>query len=192
MEKAIIDKNKEEFLNIVNTYIKRDGIDKFLNWLNGTDFFTAPASTQYHLAERGGLCQHTLNVYRRLNKFLKDELGENYQDTYSQETIAIVALFHDICKANCYVESTRNVKDHNGEWQQVPIYKFEEKLKYGHGTKSVFILQQFIKLSLDEALAIRYHMGGMEYNFCNFVEPGVSEAYTNSRLALFKIGRAHV
>ena len=71
----------------------------------------------------------------------------------------MVSLLHDICKVNCYKQSTRNVKDKQGNWQQVPWYEFEDSLPYGHGEKSVYILSGFLRLSREEAFAIRYHMG---------------------------------
>ena len=56
-------KNKEEFESLVRKYIKRDGVEKLLAWLDSTDFYSAPASTKYHLCVEGGLCQHSLNVF---------------------------------------------------------------------------------------------------------------------------------
>ena len=73
--------------------------------------------------------------------------------------MAIAALLHDVCKINCYKTSTRNVKDENGKWTQVPFYEFDDHLPYGHGEKSVYIISGFMKLTRDEAFAIRYHMG---------------------------------
>lgn len=178
-----VEKNKEEFISIFKTNIKRNGFEKVLEWLEKADFFTAPASAYYHLAEEGGLCQHSLNVYHRLLKLVKQEYGENYNEKISDETLAITALLHDVCKVNCYKKDTKNVKNEDGEWVKEPYYKKEEKLHYGHGTKSVFILQQFGTVYLDEALAIRYHMGGLEYVGTNFVEPDVAAVYNDNPLA---------
>lgn len=102
--------NKETFLAICKEDIKRDGINDLLKWLEDSDFFTAPASTRFHGNYEGGLCEHSLNVHRELTR-----LNDVYQLGYSKETIAITALFHDLCKVNYYKRGTRNVKDENGK-----------------------------------------------------------------------------
>lgn len=152
---------KEEFIEIFKTNITRDGADKLLDYLtNKSDFFTAPASARYHGAYAGGLCEHSLNVYHCLVDYLQRErVQELYGLEYSEESIAIVALLHDLCKIGCYKQSTRNVKDENGKWQTVPTYTFDDPLPYGHGEKSVYIVNGFIRLTREEAMAIRWHMG---------------------------------
>lgn len=139
---------KETFTNLYQMYIKRDGAEELLDYIYGTDFFTAPASTKYHGAYEGGLVKHSVNVFNRLGR--------------NDETGAIVALLHDICKANFYTVSYRNVKNEHGIWEKVPYYTIDDKLPYGHGEKSVYIISQFIKLTEEEAFAIRWHMGGFE------------------------------
>lgn len=152
---------KSEFINVFKSAVKREGSDKMLDYLeNRSDFFTSPASTRFHLSCEGGLCTHSLNVYHCLKDYLsrsmvKNEFGMNYDD----ETIAIVSLLHDVCKAGCYKVSSRNVKNAQGVWQSVPYYEFEDPLPYGHGEKSVYIINGFMRLSREEAFAIRYHMG---------------------------------
>ena len=152
---------KEEFIEIFKTYITRDGADKLLDYLtNKSDFFTAPASARYHGSYEGGLCEHSLNVYHCLVDYLQRErVQELYGLEYSDESIAIVALLHDLCKIGCYKPGTRNVKDANGKWQTVPTYTFDDPLPYGHGEKSVYIANGFIRLNREEAMAIRWHMG---------------------------------
>lgn len=153
---------KERFLEIYNTYIKREGSDALLNYLlsDNCDFFLAPASTRYHLASEGGLLIHSLNVYDCLKEYLnRPFIKEKCNLNFSEETIAIVSLLHDLCKINCYKKSFRNVKDETGKWIQVPSYDFEDSLPYGHGEKSVYIITGFMKLTREEAFAIRYHMG---------------------------------
>jgi len=153
---------KAEFLEIYNKYIKREGSDKLLEYLQSksSDFFTAPASTRYHGAYEGGLTEHSVNVYHCLVDYLsRDRVKNTYKMEYDDETIAIVALLHDVCKINCYIPGTRNVKDADGVWQKVPTYEYEDKLPYGHGEKSVYIITGFMRLTREEAFAIRYHMG---------------------------------
>lgn len=154
--------HKERFIEIYKSKIKREGADKLLDFLlsRHSDFFTAPASTRYHLAYEGGLCEHTLNVYDCLCSYLNSDRAKNaFGLTYSEESIAIVALLHDICKVNVYKPGTRNVKDEFGKWQTVPSYEFEDKIPYGHGEKSVYIISGYMRLTREEAFAIRYHMG---------------------------------
>ena len=152
---------KEEFIEIYNENIQREGADKLLDYLlsPSSDFFTAPASTRFHGAYEGGLCEHSLNVYHCLCDYAEHiRITELHDAEYSPESIAIVSLLHDLCKVNCYKESTRNVKE-NGVWKQVPYYEFEDDLPYGHGEKSVYIIGGFMRLTREEAFAIRYHMG---------------------------------
>ena len=151
--------NKERFMAIFQEKIHREGADKLLDFLAKSDFFTAPASTRYHGAFEGGLLEHSLNVYDCLVD-LCARAKEKYGLEYSDETIAIVGLFHDICKVNFYKVSYRNAKSETtGVWEKVPYYTIEDTLPYGHGEKSVYMLSSFIHLDREEAFAIRYHMG---------------------------------
>ena len=153
---------KEEFLDIYRTNITREGADKLLEYLlsGQSDFFTAPASTKFHGSYEGGLLEHSLNVYHCLKDYLSRERAKTvYKMNYSEETIAITALLHDICKVNFYTTELRNTKNEQGEWVKVPFYKIDDKLPYGHGEKSVYIITGFMRLSREEAFAIRYHMG---------------------------------
>ena len=152
--------NKEKFLEIFQTTVKREGADRLLEYLlEKTDFFTAPASTRFHGAYEGGLLEHSLNVYECLCDFVKrPRFRDRYGFVFEEESLAIVALLHDICKTNFYKTEMRNVKK-NGVWESVPYYTIEDTLPYGHGEKSVYILSGFLRLTRDEAFAIRYHMG---------------------------------
>ena len=153
--------DRERFIDIYKKNIKREGADRLLEYLcsESCDFFRAPASTRYHGAYQGGLLEHSLNVYDCLCDYLsRERVKEKYGMGYSAESVAIVALLHDLCKVNFYVESTRNVKE-DGVWKTVPYYSIEDKLPYGHGEKSVYIVSGYMRLTRDEAFAIRYHMG---------------------------------
>ncbi|MBR5157741.1 MAG: hydrolase [Clostridia bacterium] len=153
---------KEEFIKIYTEKITRDGADKLLEYLlsSASDFFTAPASTRFHGSYEGGLLEHSLNVYYCLEDYLsRPRVRETYGFNCSEESCAIVSLLHDLCKVNCYKKGTRNVKDKNGVWQTVPTYEFNDEMPYGHGEKSVYIINGFMRLSREEAFAIRYHMG---------------------------------
>lgn len=153
---------KEEFIEVFENNITRDGNKELLKWLLSSDFFTAPASTKFHSAYEGGLAEHSLKVYNRFLKMIISEYGDNYTNVISNESIAIIGLLHDVCKVNCYKVDYRNVKDENGNWTKQPYYTFDEELPYGHGEKSVYIISSFVKLTREEAIAINWHMGGFD------------------------------
>lgn len=157
-----VEEIKEEFIDIYKTNITREGSDKLLEYLTSSksDFFTAPASTRYHSAYAGGLAQHSLNVYHCMKDYMaRERVAQVYGLTASEETIAVTALLHDICKVNFYKTDYRNSKNNQGVWEKVPYYTIDDKLPYGHGEKSVYIISGFMRLSRDESFAIRYHMG---------------------------------
>lgn len=153
--------NKERFIEVYKKYIHREGSDKLLEYLmsHSSDFFDAPASAKYHGNYDGGLVEHSLNVYDCLKDYLeRTRVKTTYGLNYNDESIAIVALLHDLCKINCYKKGTRNVKE-NGQWKQVPTFEYNDTLPYGHGEKSVYMISGYMRLTREEAFAIRYHMG---------------------------------
>lgn len=159
---------KEKFLTLCRENIHREGIDKLLTWLEKSDFFTAPASTRYHGAHEGGLCEHSINVFYELESW--------DADFASPGTLAIVSLLHDLCKVNYYKRDVRNVKE-NGVWVQKPYYTVDDKFPYGHGEKSVFMIERFMRLTNEEAFAIRFHMGA-------YSDPNTGKAFEKYPLAL--------
>ena len=153
---------KEKFIEIYKSNIKREGADKLLEYLesSASDFFVAPASARFHSSYEGGLAEHSINVYECLKSYLESpRIKENFGFEYSDESIAIVSLLHDLCKVNVYKKGFRNVKDEKGVWQRVDTFDYDDKLPYGHGEKSVYIISGYMKLTREEAFAIRYHMG---------------------------------
>ena len=157
-----VEQFKEKFIEIFEKNIKREGADKLLEYLlsPASDFFTAPASARFHSSYEGGLCEHSINVFECLKGYLdsshcKEQLGLAYSD----ESIAIVSLLHDLCKINVYKKGFRNVKDEKGAWQRVDTFEYDDQMPYGHGEKSVYMISPFMKLTREEAFAIRYHMG---------------------------------
>lgn len=152
--------SKEKFIQIYTEYIHRPGADELLKWLETTDFYTAPASTRFHGDYTGGLCEHSVNVFEELVRLLKA-----YPEIkVTGETAAIVTLLHDLCKIGCYKTELRNKKV-NGVWVQVPTYVFEEDFCYGgHGSKSVYLIQKYMDLRPEEAVAINCHMGFSDRN----------------------------
>lgn len=181
-----LEANREEFIRILKE-TKRQNIEKLIEGLLRTDFFEAPASTKYHNNRRGGLCEHSLNVYRQLSNTIKTV--ERFKDMFTYDpdgeeavklmnSVAIVALLHDLCKANFYEVGSRNVK--NGDkWQSVPCYRYREDRGFGHGEGSAFTILQFgVRLSKEEIWAIRYHMGEFEK------DRDTSRAYAEFPLAI--------
>lgn len=168
---------REEFIQIFTQNITREGSQKLLAWLDTTDFFTAPASTRFHGACKFGLALHSVNVYKVLRK-------RYFEEGDSEETFAICALLHDVCKAQYYKTSTRNVKNEaTGEWEKRPYYTVEDAFPFGHGEKSVYLVERFMRLKPAEAIAIRWHMGG----FDSAAQGGsfaISDAYDRYPLAV--------
>ena len=161
MYELTLEQNQERFIQIFNQNVKREGAENLLDWLINSDFFTAPASSKFHSAYEGGLCEHSLKVFDRYVRLLKMEYGEDFSSAISMESVAIIALLHDVCKVDFYKTDYRNVKV-DGQWIQVPYYTVEDKLPYGHGEKSVYIVGSFIKLTREEAMAINWHGGGFD------------------------------
>ena len=160
--------NIERFENMLLS-CNRDGIDKLLEYIRKSDFYTAPASTRFHSCHKGGLLEHSLNVADCLLKKLNDPVWADILNEVGREGLIICALLHDICKTNFYVVEYKNKKvysdngkkvDTNGrfDWETVEGYTVDDKFPMGHGEKSVYMIDKFIKLSRTEAMAIRWHM----------------------------------
>ena len=141
---------KEEFINLLKQ-TNREGTDKLIEFLERTDFFEAPASTRFHGCFKGGLLEHSLKVYEILKTKTEDSAS-----------VKIIALLHDVCKANFYKVDYRNAKNEQGVWEKVPYYTVDDTIPYGHGEKSVMMISEFIKLTPEERYAIRWHMGFTE------------------------------
>ena len=166
---------KEQFIELLKS-TNREGIENLLAFLEKTDFYAAPASTKYHGAYKGGLLEHSMKVYEKKKKKIKNEKLDVKEDT-----IIISALLHDICKLNFYKVDYRNAKNEKGEWEKVPYYTIDDTIPYGHGEKSVMMISEYIKLTNEEKYAIRWHMG--------FTEPKelygtIGQAYKKYPLAL--------
>ena len=141
---------KEEFIKLLRE-TNRDGIENLIDFLNKSDFFEAPASTRFHRCYKGGLLEHSMKVYEILKTKTEDS-----------PSVKIIALLHDICKANFYKVDYRNAKNEQGVWEKVPYYTIDDTIPYGHGEKSVMMISEFIKLTPEERYAIRWHMGFTE------------------------------
>lgn len=169
---------KERFLQLFRQNVTRDGSEELLKWLLTTDFFTAPASTKYHCACAQGLLLHSLSVYdTMMNK-------QFVQGEDSLESFTLCALLHDLCKAQFYKISSRNVKnEETGQWEKKAFYQVEDSFPYGHGEKSVYLIERFIRLKPAEATAIRWHMGGFD-DACRGGSFSISQAYEKYPIAV--------
>lgn len=178
-----LEQRRQIFEATARKYIQREGLEELLEYLGNSDFYIAPASTIYHGSYEGGLCEHSLNVFHSLQKEVSDTFGEEWKEKIDPESLAIVALFHDLCKVNSYEPYLRNVKNETtGKWEQVESYRKNVLLPLGHGEKSLFIIMNYMLLGVQEALAIRWHMGAFDTGVYNSVNE-LSMAFEKSPLA---------
>lgn len=146
---------------LLNT--KRDGIEGLLDFIRKSDFYTAPASTRFHSCHEGGLLEHSLNVYKCLVAKLDNPIWNKVLAEVPKESLVISSLLHDLCKTYFYAVEYRNKKnDEIGVWERVPFYTIDDKIPYGHGEKSVMMIEEYIRLTPAERYAIRWHMGWSE------------------------------
>ena len=149
---------EEKFIELLKS-TNREGMDNLIDFIKKTDFFKAPASTRFHGNFEGGLLEHSMKVYEILkfkvqNCICKIDIPD--------ESIIIIALLHDLCKANYYKIDYRNAKNALGVWEKVPYYTVDDTIPYGHGEKSVMMITEYIKLTPEEKYSIRWHMGYTE------------------------------
>lgn len=171
---------KEDFIRLYTQYIKRPGASELLEWLESTDFFSAPASTRFHGNYEGGLCEHSVNVWEEFVRLLKA-----YPEIRTtSETAAIITLLHDLCKIGCYKpelksrKTGRTKRDGKPEWEDYIGYSFVEDFSYGgHGSKSVYLAQKYIDLTDEEAVAINCHMGFADRSPGDYSLGGAYEKY---------------
>lgn len=162
-------KNIERFESLLQS-CDRDGMDKLLAFIRKSDFYTAPASTRFHNCHGGGLLEHSLNVYDCLMKKKDDATWYYRLEDIPNASLTIIALLHDLCKAYTYSVEYKNKKiysergsksDSQGryDWESVPAFVYDDKMPLGHGSKSVFLASEYIKLTPIELAAINFHMG---------------------------------
>ena len=202
--------NKEKFIQIFKGEIHRDGADQLLVWLESTDFFTAPHTGQYVLSCKGGACLHAINTYKALYELIEkyrasdpyflcdpDVIATGTDEEKQQaiaevnQSIAIAGLLSEVGVANSWIETTRNEKQPDGKWVAKPAWKFDEEFVFGGmGGKSVFIIQQFMRLYIEEAQAIRFHKMGKEVPYGGYFEDSFYTVYENNLFACL-VGAAH-
>lgn len=182
MTQLEIQQNRQQYLDYCREYIQRDGLESLLAYIDRTDFFTAPSSTKFHLNTPGGLCKHCINVFEtalQINEHVllpRQNNGEClFEERLPIESIAIVALFHDVCKCNIYREVERWRKNDAGKWESYIGYEVNDEFPFGHGEKSCHIVNHYLRLHREELLAIRWHMGMFD----------VGEAGSANRFSLY-------
>jgi len=184
-----LEKKIERFDSLLRS-TGRDGIEELIAYLHDTDFYQAPASTRFHSCHEGGLVEHSLNVCKMLLSKRETVFWEDVLDEVGEDGLIIIGLLHDVCKANFYEIDYRNKKvysdsgtkkDAKGwyDWETVPFYTTSDQMPYGHGEKSVAIIEDFIELSEAERFAIRWHMG--------FTEPKESYNTLGNAIRLYPI-----
>jgi len=179
MTPEIIENNKQRYISLCHQHIQRDGADKVLSYLEKTDFYTAPSSSNFHLNEAGGLCLHSMNVFETACK-IYDQIAlpaiqsgiSPFTEEISMESIAIATLFHDLCKVKLYHPKERWKKDEQNRWVSYPGYELQDDFPFGHGEKSCLMLSWYMRLKPEEMLAIRWHMGMFD-----MAENGSSQRY---------------
>lgn len=140
---------RADFLAVYNRSIGRNGRTALLYWLeNETDFFTAPASSLREITVRDMTDRNAPGV-RQLSEA-------------EEETVAILGLLHDVCKADVYHQTDPFKAAMEGKLATMAPYEFRDPFPLGHGEKSLFLITRHMALTEEEALAIRWHMGAYD------------------------------
>ena len=150
-------------------FTNRESIEIVIAELEELGFFKAPASTKFHLSHAGGLLEHSMNVCDMALELreLMIRKKENLQDMLPKDSVIISSLLHDVCKADIYKTAIKKQKNALGMWVPVSGYDVDySNFPLGHGEKSViWLLQNGLKLTTDEIIAIRWHMTAWDLPF---------------------------
>ena len=161
-------KLRADFMAVYSDTIRRDGASSMLCWLDYNGFFESPASRNRHLPQPGGLVVHSLNVWRRLREITvrdltdRDAPGVRHLSEAEEETVALLGLLHDVCKADVYHQTDPFKAAMEGKLATMAPYEFRDPFPLGHGEKSLFLITRHMALTEEEALAIRWHMGAYD------------------------------
>ena len=189
--------NKTDFIGLLNSLTPREGMDieKLIKKLENSDFFYAPASTQFHNSYEGGLCDHCLNVCSnmlQLDDMKAETLVINPEDV--RDSVIIVSLLHDISKMNLYTRGIKNEKvytEEGSKYDELGRYDWvskriwvtrDDKFIFGsHESTSEFMVRKFIPLEIEESIAILHHMGSMGWDSA---KDNIGEVFNKYWLAL--------
>lgn len=175
------------FLQMIDFIVKDFSESSALkDWLDKTDFWTAPASTKFHGDFKCGLSLHTLLVIKQSLLFAKPILENFFTCPFSTKynieakDIFVSALCHDFCKTNFYTVEYRNTKDITGNWIKQPFYKSKsDNRNLGHGNESVLMMLESFPSMINRRHvleAISMHMGfsdlspSLQFNYSNFIQ----------------------
>lgn len=144
-------------------------MENVITRLEEVGFFKAPASTRFHLDHEGGLLEHSMNVCDIALELREMMLKKNasLRDALPRESVIIAALLHDVCKTDIYKSAQKRQKNANGVWCDVFGYDVDySEFPLGHGEKYVIWLQyNGLRLTVDEIIAIRWHMTAWDLPF---------------------------
>ncbi len=162
------DMNKDRFIELLRS-TGRNGIETVITKLEELGFFEAPASTRFHLSCKGGLLEHSLNVYEAA-MMVREKIVQRNPELEIQlpvESVILSTLLHDTCKADIYKSAILSRKNEAGYWEKYPGYQVDySNLPLGHGEKSVIMLLSWgLELTTEEMLAIRWHMTAWDLPF---------------------------
>ncbi len=153
-----MDNIKQEFIDLLHS-TERAGIEYALTELEKIGFFKAPAAAKKHLAFEGGLVEHSLTVYRVALRLAEDMRSLRPDVVINENSLKIVALLHDVCKATRYRWNVEK-KEYESDYSVMPV---------GHGEKSaIMLLRMGLKLHDDEIMAIRWHMGAWDLSLHSY------------------------
>lgn len=152
---------------------KRDNIKELIECMEDGGFYESPCSGAHHLAEPGGLLEHSLNVLT-----LARDLARAWESTIPDESITISALLHDLGKMGDHGKpnyAENYLKD--GSRSSAKPYITNTNLVYiPHEVRSVLIAERYIYLSEEEERAILWH-NGLYGQFRNDITGKETELY---------------
>ena len=127
---------------------KRAGMSEFLKYLQTSGFYESPSACKLHGAYKGGLVIHSTTVfYTWLELDFDMPKHTNRYNSYTQESMLLISVAHDLCKVGRYKFTDDGIKYN------------KKKSDVGHSLKSLEIIKQFIELTDEEEMCIKFHMG---------------------------------
>lgn len=149
-----IEKYKNQYNELLNKLCERKGINELSAYLEKHGFFSAPASTKYHLCFEGGLLLHSINVTK-----LALKLKEILLPDASEQSIILCGLFHDVHKVTDGFGNATYLKNEGNDKDKQPYLWNKQQMNFSGAQKSLLIISKFVDLTQDEMQAIAYHDG---------------------------------
>ena len=145
---------------------KREGIVDLLDYMNGIGFMEAPCSGGNHLAKKGGLAEHSVNVLTIAEKIGVSLLGgARYNEV--QDSVVIAALLHDLGKCGDYKKAmyVENILKAGKQSDAKPYKRNPELSAIPHAVRSIKLATLFIDLTEAEEWAILCHDGLYDFMY---------------------------